>query len=234
MKLVLILDSNTVRQSDYLNRVDLNLREYDEILDNFNENDAEFHEIKREIISENFSILDSYNCVALHISDFEKSVTNKLNNYFNHRKGILVYFSGGFSSPYLDDESRSFIFSCLPVKMFYTNIYYFLDRIKKENKYNIRDLISNNSHISYKIDNLVRVLISDLNIKKYEIPLKITDIKLTEFVNLVELSNIDISLNDLLISLEDYPILVSKFVENLKLINQSFAKHGKNIYGWGL
>jgi hypothetical protein len=62
--------------------------------------------------------------------------------------------------------------------------------------------------------------------------LKLRDINLTAFKEIIEMASISVSFDELLESLEDNPITVLKFIDNLNTINNSFTKYGKNIYGW--
>jgi len=188
------------------------------------------------------SFLKNATCILLHSTteDVENGVFvkgSRHNSIFikeeissEGEKIPLVLFSNQYDE--LADYPNERYIRSIKKSKFYERLFDFLTYYKENGKIEFKIIAFGKNFISVEIDNWTKIILSELNSKKESDLLKITNIKLLEFRKIIELSSISQSFDDLIISLEDEPILINKFVENLKLINQSFAKHGKNIYGW--
>lgn len=115
---------------------------------------------------------------------------------------------------------------------FYSNLFDFLSCFKESKELEFKILASGKNFRSVEISNYLRLLTENLEFRDANDLIKLKDINLKVFSLLIEMSSINCTFEKLIEDLEDSPITVQKFKENLTYINQSFTNHGKNIYGW--
>jgi len=135
-KQVLLLEDRIPRQENFLRNLNEDIfNKYALLIDN--KINGSFGDIKQKFSEKDFSILEGYNCIALHYSAFDKEVTNAIYELCKKQKKSLIYFSGGISSSFLD-ESNGFSFLTINSKTFYSkNLIIFLENIKNNKKINI-------------------------------------------------------------------------------------------------
>lgn len=115
---------------------------------------------------------------------------------------------------------------------FYSNLFDFLSFYKEIRELELKILANGRNFKSIEISEYVRILTENLIFREQQELIKLKDINLKIFKALIDISSIPISFDILIENLEDNPISINKFTENLTYINQSFTNYGKNIYGW--
>lgn len=122
--------------------------------------------------------------------------------------------------------------SSIKKSVFYLNLYDFLLYFQENNNIEFKILAFGKNYKSVEVARYVNVLTEKFIFRNQDDLLKISDINLKLFKELTETALSSIDFDDFITNLEDHPITIKKFIENLSLINQSFTQYGKNIYGW--
>jgi hypothetical protein len=192
--------------------------------------------------NQDLSFLTEASCILIHSTtadvlngefiDGSKSNVIKIMDTIceNGDKIPLVTFSEGNTKPNLEPISNKRI--DLKKSLFYSNLYDFLIHYRENKEFEFEILLNGKHYKSIKIVRKSNLLIEMLQFKDQNEILKLRDINLTAFKEIIEMASISVSFDELLESLEDNPITVLKFIDNLNTINNSFTKYGKNIYGW--
>jgi hypothetical protein len=115
---------------------------------------------------------------------------------------------------------------------FYSNLFDFLSLFKESKELEFKILANGKNFRSIEISSYLRILTENLEFRNANDLIKLKDINLKVFNLLIEMSSINCTFEKLIEDLEDSPVTVQKFRENLAYINQSFTNYGKNIYGW--
>lgn len=142
----------------------------------------------------------------------------------------LVIFSEQMSEVAIIPNSQ--YIRAIKKSTFYSNLFDFLSFFKESNELEFKIIAFGKNYKSIEVSEYVRILTENLIFTDQEREIKLKDINLKIFKKLIEMSSIQFPSDVLTENLEDYPITIKKFIENLTYINQSFTNHGKNIYGW--
>jgi hypothetical protein len=142
----------------------------------------------------------------------------------------LVMFSYGMDE--VADFPNSNYLRSISKPIFYGRLHDFLLHYREKNEVELNILAYGKNFVSVQVSEYIHLLVSDLLLRNSNDILKLSDIKVQTLAKLIQISSIQRDFFELMESLEDEPITVGRYLENLSLINQSFAEHGKNIYGW--
>jgi hypothetical protein len=136
MKKILLIEDRSIRQQFFTNDLNINLKKYNDILDNYI--DELYLELELQLKNNSFNF-DTYNYIVCHKSAFgeqNNELLERLKDYCKVHKKVLVLFSGGISSNYYD-TSESEILE-LNSKTFYSkNLELFLKEVKTNNNVNL-------------------------------------------------------------------------------------------------
>lgn len=116
--------------------------------------------------------------------------------------------------------------------LFYERLYDFLDYYKRTNKIELRIIAFGKNFKAVEISRYTQLLIESMLTNSGDEFFKTTDVKLSVFRKFFELAEIGFDFDEFIIDLEDNPITVSKCINNISLIVESFNDHNENIYGW--
>ncbi len=192
--------------------------------------------------NKDLSFLKSATCILLHATTEDvvngNFVSGSISNTTRIIKEIsdngdripLVLFSEQMSEV-ATMPNKNFV-RAIKKSTFYSNLYDFLSFYKEFGELEFKILTNGKNFKSIEITEYVRILTENLIFREQQELIKLKDINLKTFKELVEMSSIQFSFDMLIENLEDNPISISKFIENLAYINQSFTNYGKNIYGW--
>ncbi|MBD3842860.1 MAG: response regulator, partial [Campylobacterales bacterium] len=131
MKKIALIEDRDKRQKDFLTQNDINLDQYEDILDNFIHHKAD--DILEQISHDSFSF-ESYDIIICHKSVENNTVVlSTLQNYCKKHHKTLVLFSGGISVNYYDNSEYQLLE--LNSKTFYSqNLKLFLEAVKTGNE----------------------------------------------------------------------------------------------------
>ena len=129
MKKIAIIEDRYKRQNDFLTQNNIDLEQYEDVLDNYIQNKAD--DILEQISQNNFSF-ENYEIIICHKSVKNNTVVlNNLQNYCKKHHKTLVLFSGGISVNYYDNIDYEILE--LNSKTFYSqNLKLFLDAVKND------------------------------------------------------------------------------------------------------
>jgi hypothetical protein len=193
-------------------------------------------------INTDLSFLQTATCILLHSSTEDvvdgNFVSGSISNTTKIIKEIcdngdtipLVLFSEQMSEIAIIPNNH--YLRAIKKSTFYSNLFSFLSYFKENNLLEFKILAYGKNFKSIEITECVRLINEKLIFKNQEEVIKLKDINLRVFKELIEMSSIQYTFDDLIENLEDHPISIKKFIENLSYINQSFTKYGKNIYSW--
>lgn len=188
------------------------------------------------------SFLKSATCILLHattedvidgnfVSGSVSNVTKIIKEISDNGDEIpLVLFSEQMSEAAIMPNHQ--YIRAIKKSTFYSNLFDFLSFFKQSNSLEFKVLANGINYKSIEISDYIRIISENLIYKDQEDFIKLKDINLKIFKELIEISTIQFTFDVLIEILEDNPISIKKFTENLSYINQSFAKYGKNVYGW--
>jgi CheY-like chemotaxis protein len=131
MKKIALIEDRNKRQNHFLTQIDIDLEQYENILENFVEDKAA---ILLEKIANNSFNLSDFNIIACHKSvENSTIILSNLQNYCKTHDKTLVLFSGGISVNYY--YNNEFELLELNSKNFYSeNLKFFLEAIKNQNE----------------------------------------------------------------------------------------------------
>jgi len=131
MKKIVLIEDRDKRQKDFLTQHDINLDEYEDILDNFIQHKAD--DILEQISHDSFSF-ENYDIIICHKSVENNTVVlSTLQNYCKKHHKTLILFSGGISVNYYDNSEYELLE--LNSKTFYSqNLKLFLEAVKTGNE----------------------------------------------------------------------------------------------------
>lgn len=133
MKKILLIEDRVTRQEFFLEELEINLEDYNDILDNMIDDDYE--EVKEQILHDSFNF-EEYDFIISHKSAFENDnalIISKLQNYAKESEKTLIFFSGGISVNYYNNSEFEFLE--LNSKTFYSNnLKLFLDSVRLGNE----------------------------------------------------------------------------------------------------
>ena len=191
--------------------------------------------------------LKSAECILLHSTteDYDEkigfipsSLTNvsKIKEFIsNEGESIpLVLFSNSISDVDYDNKNTPNYISGINKNLFYNNLFDFLEFYRETGKVELRILALGKFYESQLPLEIAKGIINSLQSKKNNDELLISDILplLGNLKILFKNALPDISLNDILIHIEDTPIKVEDFKKNINRIIESYIKYGKNIHTW--
>ncbi|TKI69031.1 response regulator [Sulfurimonas crateris] len=131
MKKIALIEDRYSRQRNFLEQNDINLDEYEEILENFINEKAD--NLLENIINDSFN-LQEFDIVICHKSVENNTVIlGNLKDYCKKHQKILVLFSGGISVNYYNNSELELLE--LNSKIFYSkNLVLFLEAVKADNE----------------------------------------------------------------------------------------------------
>jgi len=115
---------------------------------------------------------------------------------------------------------------------FYDRLFDFLIKYRETKEIELRIIAYGKNYKVVEISRYAKMLLNDIAGKEKNMSFNLKDIKISTLEKFHQLADIEMSYKDLLIFLEDNPIKISKFIDNLSLIIESVNKYGKNIYNW--
>lgn len=190
----------------------------------------------------NLSFLHNAKCILLHATTEDVVngffISGSLSNTTKIIKDIsdngdkipLVLFSEQMNEIAIMTSNRHI--RSIKKSVFYLNLYDFLLYFKENNSIEFKILAFGKNYKSVEVARFVNILTEKFIFRNQDDLLKINEINLKIFKELTETAVSSIDFDDFITTLEDHPITIKKFIENLSLINQSFTQYGKNIYGW--
>lgn len=129
-KVVLLIDDRTNRQVDFTRDTSIDLKQYEDIIDNVTGDD--YHKLVERFSKQDINL--NYAVIIVHRSAFGESQINildKLKEYCEKTKTKLVFFSGGISSTFY--LNNTFEFLLVNSKILYSeNLKLFLDDCRKD------------------------------------------------------------------------------------------------------
>lgn len=131
MKKIVLIEDRYKRQNHFLTQIDIELEQYENILENFVEDKATI--LLENITNNSFNLID-FDIIACHKSvENNTIVLSNLQNFCKKYGKTLVLFSGGISVNYYDNNEFELLE--LNSKIFYSeNLKFFLEAIKNENE----------------------------------------------------------------------------------------------------
>lgn len=149
------------------------------------------------------------------------------------KKFPVVVFSAGDSETAVYEE-EAHIIDALKKSVFYIRLKYFLDSYLVDGKVNLKILAYGRDFAKVEVRNLTKSIFATLqgcdNILTVEYLAKIS-VPLKKIVTLAS-PKMGIDFEELIENLEDSPIPVANFKNNINNIVISFEQYGKNIYTW--
>jgi hypothetical protein len=131
MKKILLIEDRSQRQKDFLEKINIDLNDYADILDN--KIDDDYLQFIQDIHDNNFD-LDNYEVIIAHNSIFigeNSEILSKLKTYCKEKKKPLVLFSGNDDKFYNKSEYEELGISSS--QLYSENLKIFLEEFQKEN-----------------------------------------------------------------------------------------------------
>lgn len=192
--------------------------------------------------NKDLSFLNTATCILLHATTEDVVNGNFVSGSISNTTRIIKEISdNGDRIPLVLFSEQMSEVATMPNKhfvraikksTFYSNLFDFLSFYKEFRELEFKILANGKNFKSIEITEYVRILTENLIFREQQELIKLKDINLKIFKELIEMSSIQFSFDLLIENLEDNPISTRKFIENLTNINQSFTNYGKNIYGW--
>jgi hypothetical protein len=132
MKKILLIEDRTDRQKDFLDKLDISLDDYSDILNN--KIDDKFKECIENIKNDNFDF-GLYDVIIAHESIFiddNRTILSKIENYCKESHKPLILFSGGNSADSFDNSQYQKL-TLNSQTLYSQNITIFFDEFKKDN-----------------------------------------------------------------------------------------------------
>lgn len=133
MKKILLLEDRGQRQMDLLNKANVDISQYNHVLENII--GKKYSEFIEKIKSDSFDLFP-YGVIIAHDSIFSgdenRNILIKLKNYCKATNASLVLFSGGISNAYINEEYEEL--SLISTDLYSLNLKLFLDEFQKGNK----------------------------------------------------------------------------------------------------
>lgn len=173
---------------------------------------------------------DNFNFIKDSTTNAEK-IIDKISNY-----GVnipLIIFSNRMSenAGYNYDENPNCIFQ-IKKNTFYNRLYDFLIHYQNTQKIELRIIAFGKNYKAVEISRYSKILIEGVAQNPPNTLLDLRFIRLSVLRVFHELANIQQSFDDFVNELEDNPITVFKFIENISIIIESINEYGENIYNW--
>lgn len=207
--------------------------------------------IKIEKLKSNadLSFLSNAKCILLHTTTedidengnhLSKSTTNA--NYIKEHisdygsKIPIALFSNQMSEITPDtfdyDTNPNCIFQ-IKKNIFYERLYDFLEYYRQSQEVELRIIAYGKSYKATEISRYSKSLIESVIQKADGVFFKPTWVKLSALRTFYELADIGDDFDSFVVDLEDNPVTIEKFIENVSLIVESLTEfNGKNNYGW--
>lgn len=146
----------------------------------------------------------------------------------------LVIFSNRDGDALFNFDNNPNFIRGMKKNIFYERLYAFLENYRQTNKIDLRLLAFGENYSTKEIikfsNNILNVLSNvDLN---NQLTLSILSTIISDFKIFISKAYPDINFNELLIDLEDNPIIIKDFKEKITKITDSYAKYGENIHSW--
>lgn len=146
----------------------------------------------------------------------------------------LVLFSNKMDATaiYSYEKNPNFIQE-IKKNVFYSRLFDFMEDYQQKGKIELRILAYGKNFHAIEISRYANSLLLSILGKKNDDVYTISDISSIEiFKNFMRLAQVAEDPETILIGIEDFPITIQKFRDHVNLITDSFAKYGRNIYGW--
>jgi hypothetical protein len=147
----------------------------------------------------------------------------------------VVMFSNGRSEELVYDfrNNPNFI-QQIKKNKFYSRLYDFLEHYKSSGLIELRILAYGKNFQQHELEQAIESILMNIIFKSDTDMLKISDLSgvLSDFRHFVKAAGLKYTADELLEKIEDSPMTVGNFRENINSISESYTKHGKNIHDW--
>ncbi len=147
----------------------------------------------------------------------------------------LVMFSNQMAESSPDTYNYELNPNCIyqiKKNLFYERLYDFIDFFKKTGVIELRIIALGKKYKATEISRYSKILIESLIKYSFSELFKPNYVQLSIFRQYFSLSNLGSDFDSFINDLEDNPITVSKFIDNISQIVESFNEYDENIYDW--
>ncbi len=196
----------------------------------------------------NLSFLQDAKCILLHKTtddvdsngEFIENSTSNVEIIINDisdfgSKIPLVMFSNRMAESTPDTYNYELNPNCvhqIKKNLFYERLYDFMDYYKKTGFIELRIIALGKRYKATEISRYSKILIESLIKYSFSELFKPNYVQLSIFRQYFSLSNLGSDFDSFINDLEDNPITISKFIDNISQIVESFNEYDENIYGW--
>lgn len=123
--------------------------------------------------------------------------------------------------------------SAIKKNKFYERLYDFVEYYHLNKQIELRIIAYGKNFISQEVTALAQELLKHIAFEDGLTILRLSHIaSIKTFREFLEKADVEISFDDLINSLEDYPLTIQDYRNRINLITESFTKYGKNIHNW--
>lgn len=197
---------------------------------------------------EHLTFLKDAECILIHTTtegvdengEFIKGATSNVTKItesisnFGEKIPLVLFSNGGDEYLIYDFRKSPNFVKQIKKNQFYSRLYDFLENYKVSGLIELRILAYGKDYLQYELEKSSERVLMNIMVKSDHDLLKISDISdvLVDFKDFINTAKLKYTADELLNEIEDNPMTIGRFKENINSINESYTKHGKNLHDW--